>query len=180
MQFTPAQAEEALRGANERQDYAEMMGFENYGGRMFTREEERLHHEVGALGEYAAANCLGLKFDPTVGRIDAVDLGIVEVRARTVGRLTDLAIRSGKDEEKLRLPFFLTVVNRPTLTVDLVGWLCGWEAWERRNQQNYHYGVWYIPPPYHSVLSLQQWVLCGHRRHWAPPKYGGEFWGGGF
>lgn len=170
MQLTRAQADEAIAGANKRQDYAEQVHLPNYDGRTLTPEYERENHHVGAIAEWASAALLGQKFDPSVGDLDATDLKIIEVRGRRIGPNSDLPMRRN-DENKLRLPFFLVRINLNRLTAEFVGWLCGWEAWERRTTENCHFGVWYIPPPYHTVLSLQQWVLCGHRLHWAPERY---------
>jgi len=178
MQLNMERANEFVKAANDRQDYAERFRLENYDGRPMTAEQEREAHGVGALGEGAAADLFGLKFDPAVGVLDGTDLKIIEVRARRAGGSGgDLAMRRGDNEKaKLRRPFLLVHVNPPKLTVQFIGWLCGWEAWERRSEENCHYGVWYIRPPYHSVLSLQQWVQCGHRLHWSPPEYESGRW----
>lgn len=173
--WTRAESEPITAAANGRQGYAEAMGFENYGRKDLTSEQLLAQHSVGAHGEWVTAEAFGppLKFNPSIGKIDTVDLQILEVRARPwiPGRL-DLGVRGKRD--KLRLPHVLVHVDLPRCRACIPGWLCGWEAMERPDKVEFDRGEvrwWFVPPPYHTPRSLKQWIECGHPLHWAPDKY---------
>ncbi len=167
LSFCKENIAEALEAADARQDYAERVRLPNYDGRELTPELERENHHVGAIAEWACALHFGLTFNASVGDLTACDLGIIEVRGRRDGPNADLPMRRN-DTPKLRKPFVLVLVNLIHLTANIVGWLCGWEAMKRADNATQRYGVWYIPPPYHSVRSLEQWIMCGHPQHWCP------------
>jgi hypothetical protein len=171
--------DEATRPANDRQDYAEQNNFRSYGEAKMTPEQERGNHLVGCITELKCAQFFGLKFDPSVGVITNVDCKILEVRGRRIESGRDLAIRP---HDKMRLPHVLMWVDGKFTRATVVGWLCGWQGHQRamaaKAEAGGHdvmwqqsKGVWFIPPPYHSIVSLQDWIGAGAPLHWAPEEY---------
>jgi hypothetical protein len=167
MPYTSQDMMEATVAANGRQDFAESQNFQT-SGRALPREQERLNHRVGCLGELKCAQRFHLEFNASVGIITNVDCKILEVRTRRIENGRDLPFRS---IEKVRLPYVLCWLDERAKQVTIVGWLCGWQAHERMKDTPMWKGVWFVPPPYHSVQSLQDWITAGHPLHWAPEAY---------
>jgi len=174
--YTREEVAEPLRVGDARQDAAERAGYVNYGG-VRTLAEQRENHRLSAVGEWLAAWFFRLRFKPSIGVIDAIDLGFldddteedgVEVRARRVTErlpVPDLIIRP---TDKLVLPHVLICVELELGQAEVAGWLVGWEALQRGDKGPLPglQGLHAVPPPYHSVESLQHWIAAGHRRHW--------------
>jgi len=171
IRFTQADLEIGIRDGNALEDEAQAKGARNYGIDL-TLEETRANHHVGSLGEWLCAKYFGLEDEyREVKKQGDVDLKVIEVRARriTMGLNCDLTIRP---DDKMRMPIVLVRVSMERMLAELVGWLCGWEAIEREDKIWYEpRRVFYVPPPYHSILSLEQWLACGRRPHWCPEKY---------
>jgi hypothetical protein len=177
--ISAADRKEATDAANGRQDFAEQQNWRSRGAGEIPRARERLNSLVGCLGELKCSQYFGMKFDPSIGIITNVDCEIFEVRTRRIDSGRDLAITP---DDKMRLPYVLVWIDRLGTTATIVGWLCGWEGHQRAMQAKEAAGgrdvwfrpvrvVWFIPPPYHSVKSLRQWIQCGHLLHWCPEKY---------
>jgi hypothetical protein len=175
IRFTKAEADEAIAAGDKRWQFARNRNARNYGIDL-SPEECKENHHVGSIGEWVCAEYFGLEFEggtdfDSYESLVAPDLKIIEVRARRIqfGLNADLTIRP---DDKMRLPVVLVRVSMERMLAEIVGWLCGWEAIEREDK--IWYGprqVFYVPPPYHSVLSLVQWLACGRRPHWCPEKY---------
>lgn len=115
---------------------------------------------VSAIAVYLAKSHFGLEF-----------AGNVEVCPRAVvsGMRADLAINP---HDAMVPPRLLVRVRLEHKHADIVGWLCGWEAIERTDKVwDEQRKVFDVPPPYHSLLSLRQWLECGHRPHWMPKPF---------
>jgi len=81
--------------------------------------------------------------------------GCIEVRARTVpGNGGDLPLRPD-DDEKIERPFVLVHVHNVDQSIDVIGWLFGYEARERGGPERF--GIVYVPPPYRSIDELIEW-----------------------
>jgi hypothetical protein len=178
LSITPEDLQAALSAANGRQDYAESKDFKSHGEAIVSRDKERRNHIAGCIGEIKCAQYFKQKFEPSIGVITNVDCKLFEVRARRIETGRDLAIRPNC---KLRLPHVLVWISRDRKIVTLVGWLCAWEGRERAKEAQEQAGrdiwwqpltgAWFIPPPYHSIRSLQDWINCGHPLHWCPEQY---------
>ena len=176
---TPADMEIVTAAANGRQAFAERNKYVPYDkSARIQPEQQRTNDIAGCLGELKCAHYFGLKFDPSVGVITNVDLKIIEVRTRRIETGRDLAIRP---KDKMRLPYVLVWLDFKRMIAMMVGWLCGWQAHERAMQAKQEAGhdvwwqqikqVWFIPPPYHSIASLEDWIGAGAPQHWAPEQY---------
>ena len=162
---------EADAGALGRRAYGRSANLTEYAPEARARDSELekfLTERAGARAEKVCADHFKLPFNASVGNTRNIDLAdLIEVRCRR-GALADLGIRP---KDKMRLPHVL--VRYYGECIDIVGWLCGWEGRERAEQLKIRLcpirKVWYVPPPYHSVRSLEQWLMCGHRLHWMPP-----------
>jgi hypothetical protein len=180
MPITSSDTDEAKAAANARQDYAEKNEYKSHGDEVVPRDKERRNHIVGCLGELKCAQHFGLNFDPSIGVITSIDCKIIEVRTRRIETGRDLALRPN---DKWRLPFVLVWLNRERMLATIVGWLCGWEGHQRAMLAKQEAGrdvwwqpltgAWFIPPPYHSIQSLEDWIDAGHPEHWAPDGYRG-------
>jgi len=85
--------------------------------------------------------------------------------------LPELVVKPG-DGPLMRLSFVLVRVDMQRLRAEILGWLCGWQAMEREDKVwNEGRGMWFIPPPYHSVQSLEDWITSGAKPHWMPPEF---------
>jgi hypothetical protein len=161
-------------GALGRRAYGRKAGLKEYAAEARARDSELekfLTEQIGARGEKVVAHHFKLPFEASVGNTRNVDLAnLIEARARR-GASTDLAIRP---IDKMRLPHVL--VRFYSEYAHIIGWLCAWEGRQRALELNLKLcpirHVWYVPPPYHSVLSLEQWLMCGHRLHWMPERVG--------
>jgi len=162
--------DEALAAGDGRQDYAEKVGLEHYGDGI-PLDQQRANHKFATVAEYIVHLYLRVPWRANVGEVKAVDHEFLETRARRIGPglpHPDLFIRP-RDWEKRFLPYLLVWINEEESVAYLVGWLCGWEAWRRRGNWCEARGGWFVPPPYHSIRSLEQWIECGHPRHHHPP-----------
>lgn len=167
--ITPEDIEQVREAAEGRQDYAQRMGLVTPG--VERPPERRLRDDyLGCVGELKVVQHFDLDFDPAIGVLDRVDCKILEVRSRRVETGRDLAIRP---LEKWRLPHVLVWIDRERMTATLVGWLCAWEGRERATPTMWQpkKEVWFIPPPYHTIKSLEEWIESGHPLHWCPEKY---------
>jgi len=161
----------ADEGALGRRAYGRSAGLKEYAAEARARdseEEKFLTEQAGTRAEQIGADHFKLSFNASVGNTRNVDLDdLIEIRGRR-GANTDLAIRP---VDKMRLPHVLIRIIPPW--ADIVGWLCAWEGRQRALELKLRLcpirHVWYVPPPYHSVRSLEQWLMCGHRLHWMPP-----------
>jgi hypothetical protein len=162
---------DADKGALGRRAYGRSAGLTEYAAEARARDSELekfLTEQVGTRAEQVGAEHLKLPFNASVGNTRNVDLAdLIEIRGRR-GAGTDLPIRP---RDKMRLPHLL--IRFYGKYAHIIGWLCGWEGQKRARELNLKLcpirHVWYVPPPYHSVLSLEQWLMCGHRLHWMPP-----------
>jgi len=171
---TPEDLKIATHAGHARQDYARRTGLQHYGRTVVTSAKDI----VGCLGELKCAQFFGQPFDPAIGVLTGVDCKLFEVRARDISTGRDLAIRP---HDKMRLPHVLVWITPAHTLATIVGWLCGWEGRERAKAAELaagfdvlwqpKKGCWFIPPPYHSVKSLQDWIDCGAPLHWAPEAY---------
>jgi hypothetical protein len=176
LSIVPADTKEATEAAHGRHDFGEAHGYKNHIEQ--GRKQDVDAEVVGCLGELLCAHYFQLQFNPSVGVIDAVDCKIFEVRTRRIESGKDLAL---KQRDKMRLPFVLVWINRDRTEATLVGWLCGWEGHQRAKQAKEagrdlwqpSVRAWFIPPPYHSIASLEDWIGAGHPLHWAPEDYRG-------
>jgi hypothetical protein len=142
------------------------------------RGQQHINDMTGCLGELKCSQFFGLPFDTSENATASVDCKIIEVRARRIETGRDLAIRP---HDKMRLPYVLVWLDHARMIATIVGWLCGWEAHQRAMQAKLESGrdvwwqplksVWFIPPPYHSIESIKDWILIGHPLHWAPEEY---------
>jgi hypothetical protein len=165
--------------ANGRQDNAERKHLKNQFAKPTTLQEDRFSHVIGCIGELKCAQFFGMPFDDSdIGVLTNIDCKVFEVRTRNIETGRDLSI---EPQSKMRLPHVLVWVDRKHMQATIVGWLCGWEGRERAKAAELAAGfdvwwrpavrTWFIPPPYHSVKSLQDWIECGAPLHWAPEAY---------
>lgn len=164
-----------------RQDFADSANLKSSHGDEATlsREQQRSDHGIGALGEKIVADYYGLPWDPSIGVLTNVDCKIIEVRTRRIETGRDLPIRKN---DKMRLPHVNVWIDQKRMIATIAGWLCAWEGHQRAMQAKADAGgkdvwwqaktgVWFIPPPWHSVQSLTDWIGAGHPLHWAPERY---------
>ena len=131
-----------------RQVYAISHNLWHYG-----HEEEKFDsHVIGAMAEFAVARVLNLFWEANIGKIGGSDVGgVVGVRMRRIpGVGTDLAI-GPKDEDET--PYVLVHGYRNG-RMDLVGWLYGRAAKERKGPWCEPKNVWFVPPPYDPMDTL--------------------------
>lgn len=166
--------------ADERQDFADSRNLKSSHGNEapLSAAQQRSDHHVGSLGEMKVAEYYGLEWNPSVGVLTNVDCKIIEVRTRRIENGRDLPIRAN---DKWRLPHMLVWFDSKRMITTMAGWLCAWEGHQRAMQAKAEAGrdvwwqaktgVWFIPPPYHSIKSLRDWINAGHPQHWAPEAY---------
>jgi hypothetical protein len=176
--ITPGDIERVRAAANGRQDFAQQHNLQTPGVQR-TSERRRRDDFLGCIGELKSSQYFGLEFNADVGVLNGVDCKIFEVRARRIESGRDLAITPN---DKWQLPYVLVWIDRERMIATLVGWLCGWQGHQRAMDAKREAGgtdvwwqplkaVWFIPPPYHSVQSLRDWIDCGHPLHWCPEEY---------
>jgi len=147
------------------------------------REQSIKNTFVARLGEQGAGAAFDLPATATPGILNAVDLKIIEVRARLITEdvpSPDLSV-DDRDWKKSQFPLLLVRVDIEKLLGYMVGWLLIAEARYRidllkhGNPHNVVYDnrkkCWFVPPPYHSTKSLRDWIACGAPKHtWKAPE----------
>lgn len=176
MPITKSDRATAARVGSAKQSYSVRQKLPDYGPSAAAPANGERQHVLGCLGEFICARFFGVEFDDSEDGRAKIDCKIFEVRTRDVSSGKDLAIRP---HDKMRLPHVLVWIEGDLATI--VGWLVGWEGHARAMQAKADAGFdvwwqpsarcWFVPPPYHSVASLQDWIACGHPLHWSPPEY---------
>jgi len=179
MPITASDLAEATNVAIAKGEFSTRQGHIPYGATArMSPDVQQAHDLIGCLGELKASQCFGQPFNTSENGIGEIDCRIFEARARDIRTGRDLAYRP---IDKMRLPYVLVWIDLPAKKATIVGWLVGWEAHQRAMAAKQKAGydvlwnatrrVWFIPPPYHSVASLEDWILVGHPQHWAPEGY---------
>jgi hypothetical protein len=162
-----------LRVANQHYEVNRRNGARHYGDKFVEPERRQANAELGMVSEFLAAWYFGLRFRDGLGddRL-GIDLDVIEVRARRVEferQTPDLAIRP---DDKLHLPNVLMYLDIDAGRAELIGWLAAWQAIERAQKEWCQpKGVWFVRPPYHSILSLEQWLAAGAKPMWNPADF---------
>lgn len=149
--------DKAIAVGKERQANAVENDYQRYGTEA---ENLEIYHVHGAVSEAGVAKHYNLRWDiqrRTVGGIDVG--GLIEVRSRPMSNpWRDLPLRP-RDRElgKAHLPFVLVWVH-PDYSMELKGWLYGWEGMDKPACWNGPSKCWYNPPPYRPIEELE--ALC--------------------
>jgi hypothetical protein len=174
---TAEQQERARRDGRARTDAAIARRFKHWNVRAEDREQRIRNDTIGCFCELMAGHYLGLPYNPSIGEIDNVDLDKkVEVRGIANPRYCELPIRPPDKPERLLKPHLLVRTTEAIQWASLEGWLLGWEAMDRIELLELklvgegHGARWYVPGPFHSIRSLQDWLLCGAPPHIARPR----------
>jgi len=180
IKFTPDDVTEALVAANAFQDFNEARGYKDRGAEKdLTKIEQRDRQIVGHVGHLLIARRYHLPYAPKLGDFAQIDIefpggdGGMEVRA-SIRDNPRLPINPRDIERgKLALPFVLIRVSLARGIAEILGWLCGWQALERPDRiwRGPPQNTWYVPAPYHSVQSLDDWIESGAKPHWMPKDF---------
>jgi hypothetical protein len=120
-------------------------------------------HIGGVISEFAVARFFNLFWQPSIGKIDSVDVGnLIEARVRMLpGNGSDLAIRPTDHDYK---PYVHVHVHRERpWEPELIGWLYGREGKHPDVPLEPKRQVWFNPPPYRELAELVEWV-AQHRQ----------------
>jgi hypothetical protein len=157
--------ERAISVGKARFAYAERMGWRNYGA-----YDADVRFDIhGCVCECSVGAHFHLKWHENVGVLDGIDVGeIIEVRGRMMHDQRsqyDLPIRPrdewGVSRDKLRLPHVLVCASEDLLTVELHGWLYGYEGFHTEGSVKHDTRwdaksmCWWNPAPYRPLDELR-------------------------
>lgn len=118
---------------------------------------------IGAIGEYAVARAFGRPWSPTVGRIDALDVGLWQVRS-TESTQPKLRVRLHDNLDDL---YILAQVHNNKVLIH--GYLPGHDV--RRQGVEEYENVWAVTPDLlHLITDLPEDIAWGDRVTVYKPK----------
>lgn len=140
----------ARQGAAARQAAAVAHGWRDRYGPQASPEEALRRHVVGCVGELGTARCFCFHWDPTVGRLDAKDVGPLQVRTTSTYR-RDFALIVGRTDPEADLYIAVALDSRRREYDRLIlrGWLPGRAAKSAAffgNRVSGRDPAYYVPP----------------------------------